>query len=87
MPDYRYLIASLVCCLYLLAAPNAEAGDYAFPVLGAPFRVTARVVTIPRKMQVNSLERRACRGNRMAAARVEGVSSRKSSRARARCGC
>jgi hypothetical protein len=92
----RYLIALLVCCCFFLAAPTAEAAR--FPVLGFPFRVgakavkvTAKAVTLParavRQVQVNSLERRACRGNKMAAARVEGVSSRKAARAKARCGC
>jgi len=88
----RYLIALLVCCCFFLAAPTAEAAH--FPVLGFPFRVgakavkvTAKAVTLPRRMQVNSLERRASRGNKMAAARIEGVSSRKSARAKAHCGC
>jgi hypothetical protein len=71
-----FLIAVLAVCL---SGPSADAGPIA-RVLTAPLRLAARVATAPvravRAVQLNSLERRACRGNRMAAARIEGASHR-----------
>lgn len=76
----------------LLFAPNfTQARDYTFPVAGAPFRAGARVLRgaarlalaparLANKVRVNSLERRASRGNRMAAARLENTQARMKAR-------
>ena len=69
----------LATCSFSLAGSRAEAcGGRA---VGAVLRVGTAPVRLARKVQLNSLQRRASRGNTLAAARVCGVSQRKAARA------
>lgn len=75
----------LLMCLFLAimafccSVSNAEACEG--HVVGALFRVGTAPVRLARQVQLNSLERRSARGNKLAAARTEGVSQRKAARA------
>jgi hypothetical protein len=69
------VVGAFALAMLFMPAPQAQAACGRWLTL--PLRAAKTVVVLPRKMQVNSLERRASRGNPMASARVEGLTQRK----------
>lgn len=70
----------VVCGMALAGLPAMKVEARDWPVLRGTLRVVTAPVRAVRQVQLNSLKRRAARGNNLAAARTEGVASRKAAR-------